>query len=75
MAKHEIRCYLPAAEIVNRDVTFSIWSDDKLLGKLDVSKGSIDWVPSNATANYYAMSWEKFAALIVEHGKKEKCDY
>ena len=37
----------PTRFVLHSDVTFVVWSDDAKLGELQVSKGSIDWLPGN----------------------------
>jgi hypothetical protein len=49
-------------------VTFVVWSDDAKLGELQVSKGSIDWLPGNGRTRY-RMRWEKFSELIKAEGR------
>lgn len=69
MAKHEIRMKMPAQEVVNADVNIRIKSDDVTLGRIDISKGSIDWWPANNSKNHYRMSWETFQKFMEQHGK------
>ncbi len=45
MPIHHIELNIPAAEIMNTDAVFKIWSDEELLGELCLSRGSIDWRP------------------------------
>jgi hypothetical protein len=48
-------------------VTFVVWSDDERLGELQISQGSIDWIPGNARTRYH-MEWEKFDEMMVRDG-------
>jgi hypothetical protein len=64
MANHDVTVDLPTTRFVLRsDVTFVVWSDDLKLGELQVSKGSIDWLPGNGRTRY-RMRWEKFNELM-----------
>jgi hypothetical protein len=72
MARHAITCTIPAAEIVNSDVDLAVWSDDELLGRLHVSRGTIDWTPARSTTYCYSFAWERFAELMEEHGKRKR---
>jgi len=38
------------------------------MGRVSISQGSIDWVPSPKSRSGYWLSWEDFAALMAEHG-------
>ena len=71
MPKHEIRYSIPAAEVVNSDVEFGVWSDGKLLGQLHISRGSLDWTPGHSPL-CYTMSWERFAEVFEQHGRRTR---
>jgi hypothetical protein len=47
LATHNVTVDLPTRFVLHSDVTFVVWSDEAKLGELQVSKGSIDWVPGN----------------------------
>ncbi len=70
MAKHEVKLKLnQGIEIENVDASFPVWSDDEFLGRLRVSKGSVDWQPAHGRM-VYRLSWERFAGLMVQNGRK-----
>ncbi|MGC2425032.1 MAG: hypothetical protein WA666_11850 [Nitrospirota bacterium] len=53
------------------DVEFTVDNDGKALGTLKVSRGSVEWKPGIKGQVYgYHLSWEKFAELMAEYGKK-----
>jgi hypothetical protein len=72
MAKHEISLEIPhGITVVNKDIEVSVREDGKILGRVRVSKGSIDWVP----ANHYrakSVSWSTFAKLMDENGSDRR---
>jgi len=68
MATHDVTVDLPTRFVLHSDVTFVVWSDDAKLGELQVSKGSIDWLPGNGRRRY-RMRWEAFSELMQEHGR------
>jgi hypothetical protein len=68
MAKHDVTIDLPTRFVLHSDVTFAVWSDEAKLGELQVSKGSIDWLPGNGRTRY-RMRWEKFNDLMREEGR------
>jgi hypothetical protein len=70
MPIHHIELNIPAAEIMNTDAVFKIWSDDELLGELCLSRGSIDWRPGRKRSRF-RLEWEQFDALMQEHGRWE----
>jgi hypothetical protein len=57
----------PRDKIVNSDVVFVIKEGDKKLGELHVSKGSIEWKPSNGRFKR-RMRWSKFAQFMESEG-------
>jgi hypothetical protein len=70
MAKHKVTLKLnQGIEIENVDASFPVWSDDDFLGRLRVSKGSVDWQPAHGQM-VYRLSWERFADLMVDKGRK-----
>ena len=60
---HKITMKQPKDIVLNRDVDFVVYKGRRKLGTLKVSKGSIDWIPSNGRIIRY-MSWEHFALLM-----------
>jgi hypothetical protein len=67
MPTHEVKFDLPPGMVLHSDVTFVVWSDEERLGELQVSQGSIDWIPGNARTRYH-MEWEKFDEMMVQQG-------
>ncbi len=58
--------------VLHKDVEVEIKTKGKKLGKLLISKGNVEWVPSGNFVNKHRLSWEKFADLLVENGKQVK---
>ncbi len=67
MATHDVTVDLPTRFVLHSDVTFDVWSNDAKLGELQVSKGSIDWVPGNGRTRY-RIRWEKFNEIMKTEG-------
>jgi hypothetical protein len=67
MPTHDVTVDLPTRMVLHSDVKFVVWSDEEKLGELQVSKGSIDWIPGNARTRYH-MEWEKFHETMVKDG-------
>jgi hypothetical protein len=64
MPKHQINLKIPKAiEVVNTDIEVVVYEDDKRLGRLRISKGSIDWTPANGKLARH-MRWSAFARLM-----------
>jgi hypothetical protein len=72
MARHAITMSLPTGVVINADVVFSIAGDGQKLGELHISKGTVDWRPAHAKKIEYRLSWERFAALMSEHGRQRR---
>ncbi len=73
MATHDVSMKIAhALEIGNVDIELAVVVDGKRLGRLKVSKGGLDWLPANKAVNSKSLTWESFAALMVESGKDKK---
>jgi hypothetical protein len=70
MARHEIAVGFPKHEVRNVDVEIKVRSDDRILGRLLISKGSVDWRPRGKRSQA-TMSWEKFASLMERWAEGE----
>jgi hypothetical protein len=65
MAVHKVIMRQPSQLDVNVDVEFIVKEDGKKIGELHVSKGSIEWLPSNGRYKR-RMRWSKFAELMSQ---------
>ena len=66
MASHSIEMQLPKTQVVKTDVEFIVRENGRILGRLLISKGCIDWVPNNHRKTKYRNSWRSFAAWMEE---------
>jgi hypothetical protein len=63
MATHEVTMNLSQPITVkNVDVEFEVRSDGELMGKVQISRGGIDWMPFKSHPR--AATWEQFAAWM-----------
>ena len=60
---HSVEVELPVKQVINRDVTFIIRSDDSKVGELRISKGGVDWYPARAKSPV-TKTWKQFARLF-----------
>ena len=73
MPKHHVTVqFSKEIPVSSTDVDITVRSDDRLLGRVQVSTGSIDWLPSPNRKVRYELSWERFADLMLEHGTQKK---
>ena len=64
LAKHDVDMSIPTTKVVlSADVVFEVRSDDEKLGELRISRGTIDWAPSNAKSPIQ-LTWEQFDRLM-----------
>ena len=70
MPAHDIEMTVPAQSIKNADATITIRGDGEILGRLKISRGSVDWIPAKAQKWRYRMSWEKFHETMCDQGRK-----
>src|SRR5262245_3498191 len=70
VAKHQIDLKVPQEIwIENTDLEVRVKSDGRLLGRLHISRGTIDWIPSGSQSRY-RLRWERFADLMAEYASK-----
>ena len=66
MATHEITLKIPhAITVANTDIEVEVREDGEVLGRVRISRGSIDWMPRMGR-RAKTMRWRKFAALMEE---------
>ncbi|MFN0010525.1 MAG: hypothetical protein ACKVS8_02650 [Phycisphaerales bacterium] len=63
MAEHNVTYKTPTAVLMNDDVCFDVDRAGVRLGRLQVSKGRVDWFPKGAK-HAIQMSWKQFADLV-----------
>jgi hypothetical protein len=69
MPSHKISLVIPRAiDVQNTDIELEVTSDGAMLGRLKISKGTIDWLPARNTVNYREMTWERFAEVMENEG-------
>lgn len=68
---HDVVFTLPERSLGKADIEFKVKKNGSVVGRLNVSKGAIVWVPKNASYGY-RLNWSDFAALMEKHGKHEK---
>jgi hypothetical protein len=56
-------------EVVNADAEIEVRdTDGELLGRLLISRGSVDWVPANKQLRH-RMNWKRFARMMESEGR------
>jgi hypothetical protein len=63
---HSVNLTVPERPLGNADVEFYVKPDGNILGRLQVSKGKVVWVPRNARTGY-ELTWRRFDNLMQEH--------
>jgi hypothetical protein len=72
VAKHDISLEIPhGITVVNRDIEVTVREDGRILGRVRISKGSIDWVAANRQTVKY-LPWSRFAALMDADGRDRR---
>ena len=68
MATHEITVHPSRPlEVVNADLVIEVSSDGRKLGQLQVSRGTVDWLPANHL-NPISLEWERFDQIMRDQG-------
>jgi hypothetical protein len=66
MATHAITVHPSRPlEVVNADLVIEVTADGEKFGQLQVSRGSIDWVPGGHQIAL-SLSWERFDQLMKD---------
>jgi hypothetical protein len=66
MAKHNVYFNLPTRELGKSDIFIDIYSNDEKHGTITISKGAIEWYPTNAKKPY-KLDWSRFDRMIKDH--------
>lgn len=65
MAKHNVYFDLPEREIGKVDANFYIYQNKEKLGQITISKGGMDYYPSNSKKPI-KISWSQFDKMVKE---------
>jgi hypothetical protein len=69
MATHEIILNIPhGITVVNTDIEVVVREDGEVLGRVRISRGSIDWIP-RLSRRAKTMGWRKFGDVMEELGR------
>jgi len=72
MATHRVRLSVPQVDVGNADLRFDIEQDGTRFGVLQVSRGSVEWLPSPKAKNGFRLGWSRFDELMQTHGREVK---
>jgi len=62
---------IPKKYVLAKDIEFEIKSNGFKLVPLLISKGKIEWIPSNNSVKKSRLTWEWFADLMETEGRIE----
>ena len=65
---HSVDFTVPERPLGNSDVQFYVKRNGNILGRLQISKGKVVWVPRNSRRGY-ELTWQKFDELMQENGQ------
>jgi hypothetical protein len=68
MAEHTVNVKTPALEVGKVDVVFTIRRDGTTFGRLKISRGGVEWMPSWKSKKAFHMPWDEFDGVFREHG-------
>lgn len=63
MPVHRFEVQQPAKQVLNADLSVTVYSDGMALGELLISRGSIEWRPAGRQKTS-RWTWEQFAQLM-----------
>jgi hypothetical protein len=56
----------------NVDVVLPVKADGKPLGRVRISRGGIDWIPTGMAKSGYTLNWAKFGEVMSTEGRRKK---
>lgn len=66
---HSIEMQIPKTQVIKTDVEFIIKKDGKLLGRLNISQGNLEWIPSGNSVKKYRLRWGALDTIMRKYGK------
>jgi len=69
---HEVRARMDTKVVAHKDLEITIKSNGQKIGKLLISKGNIEWLPSGNSVNKRRLSWWRFARVMEREGRRVK---
>jgi hypothetical protein len=63
---YKVRFSIPGGLVGVNDFCFNVEKDGEILGRLQVSKGRLDWFPGKASKRGHSMSWARFAEVMED---------
>ena len=69
--KHSVEFNLPTCELGKADIHITVHADGAILGKLEVSKGALNWYPRDTTYGH-KMTWVQLDTRMKECPRVEK---
>ena len=64
---HKVTFKLPRRPLGREDIVFIVKKDDRRFGTLLISKGALEWRPTNKVYRR-KVSWDKFDQIMRESG-------
>ncbi len=69
MARHEVGLQIDQdIPLGSKDVTFVVRENGEILGRVRISRGSIDWLTSPKSKKGRRVYWAQFAKLMEDNG-------
>jgi hypothetical protein len=74
MATHDISLsILHGITILNTDIEVAVREDGDLLGRIRISRGTIDWIPARKHRGH-RLGWRRFAELMEQNVKPTRLE-
>jgi hypothetical protein len=69
--KHEVSFDIPTRDLGRADIHFTVKVDGQVLGKLEVSRGSLVWYPKDRSYGH-KITWGDFDREMQKYPRLEK---
>jgi hypothetical protein len=64
--------HFPQVEVLKNDLVLEITGNEGYVGRLYISKGSIEFLPKSKQYDTLSFTWDKFAKLMEKQDKKRR---
>jgi len=64
--------HFPQIEVLKGDLVLEVTGNNGYVGRLYLSKGSIDFLPKDKSYDTLSLTWDKFARLMQKLDKKRR---
>ena len=69
---YSIKIKPPKMEVLHSDVVFIVRDENRLLGRLKVSQGNLEWIPAGNSVNTFKIQWKDLDSFFKKRVKSKR---